>query len=577
MTLRLSQGKEAHETLANPAFRSQWAQLHQACPWATAFQSPGYIAAWYEAYKDQYSPITVSESSATGDLIGLISLATENGSGRLIVAGGHQAEYKAWLASPANGETFIEAALKLLARETRVGVLSFGYLPPGTPTDWTLRSRHASWICELQPHPRPIIPLSVESDVAGYLQKKKSAKNTRNSWNRLKRLGELRLEHIREAGQLEPVFDQLITYYDIRQGGTRGKFPFESDLAKKPFHLALLKVPDLLHVTILKAGQETISAWCGVTDRRMYSGAMPMFSPFHAASSPMAVHLLMLAEQLQQDGYSVLDLTAGADAFKDRFAAGYDSVHSLSIYFQRGRWIKHRVTQGIETVARRALRSLHVAPNSAVEHVKQVARVSLGAWPSVLAQGSVALVKRSLSKPELRIYGLEPKNVPAIEDGPLVPRDRLADLLSFRPVEFWRIRQDFLSKSLKGMESGHHFYTRVENGRLLHLTWLVEKQEAKVFPETDCAFPFPPGSAVIYGSYTDPGWRGRGMCQSALHQILHDIAKIPGVKHIFAAVPADNKPALHVLEKTGFAYLGQNPNVVQAKEREPRTSQGTTP
>ena len=44
----------------------------------------------------------------------------------------------------------------------------------------------------------------------------------------------------------------------------------------------------------------------------------------------------MLAEQLQQEGYSVLDLTAGADAFKDRFAAGYDSVHSLSIYFQRG-------------------------------------------------------------------------------------------------------------------------------------------------------------------------------------------------------------------------------------------------
>ena len=277
----------------------------------------------------------------------------------------------------------------------------------------------------------------------------------------------------------------------------------------------------------------------------------------------------MLAEQLQQEGYSVLDLTAGADAFKDRFAAGYDSVHSLSIYFQRGKWIKHRVTQGTETLARRALRSLHVAPNSAVEHMKQVARVSFGAWPSVFAQGSAALVKRSLSKPELRIYGLEPKNVPVIKDAPLVSRDRLADLLSFRPVEFWRIRQDFLSKSLKGMESGHHFYTRVENGRLLHLTWLVEKQEAKLFPETDHAFPFPPGSAVVYGSYTDPGARNRGLCQSALHQILHDIVKIPGLKHIFTAVPANNKPALHIVEKTGFAYLGQNPNLGQEQLRQP--------
>src|ERR1700730_11099372 len=106
MTLSLSHGKEARETISNPGFQFQWAQLHQACPGATAFQSPGYIAAWYEAYKDQYSPLVVSEFSAAGDLVGLFPLAAENGSGRLIVAGGHQAEYKAWLATAANGESF---------------------------------------------------------------------------------------------------------------------------------------------------------------------------------------------------------------------------------------------------------------------------------------------------------------------------------------------------------------------------------------------------------------------------------------------------------------------------------------
>ena len=64
MTLSLNHSKEARETISNPGFQSQWAQLHQACPWATAFQSPGYITAWYEAYKDQYNPLVVSESSA---------------------------------------------------------------------------------------------------------------------------------------------------------------------------------------------------------------------------------------------------------------------------------------------------------------------------------------------------------------------------------------------------------------------------------------------------------------------------------------------------------------------------------
>jgi CelD/BcsL family acetyltransferase involved in cellulose biosynthesis/RimJ/RimL family protein N-acetyltransferase len=556
MTLSLSQGKEAHETIGSPGFQSHWARLHEACPWTTAFQSPGYITAWHEAYKDRYSPLVVSEFSAAGDLIGLISLATENGSGRLIVAGGHQAEYKAWLALPANGDSFIEAALKLLASETRAGVLSFGYLPPGTPTDWIVRSRGTSWICDLKPHPRPIIPLSVEGDVAAYVQKKKSGKSTRNSWNRLKRIGNLHLEQLREAGQLAPVFDELIAYYDTRQGGTHGKFAFQTDLAKKPFHLALLNVPDLLHVTLLKAGEEIISASFGLTYRKTYSWAMPMFSPFCGADSPTKVHLLMLVEQLHQDGYSVFDLTAGADPFKDRFAASYDSVHSLSLYFSRGKWIKHTIVQGGEALARRALRSLRIAPNSAVEHVKQVARVPLGTWPAVLAQGSVALLKRSLSKPQWRIYVLEPKNVPAIEDAPLMSRDRLADLLPFQPAEFWRTRQGFLAESLKNIESGHHFYTRVENGRLLHLTWLVENQKTKVFPETDQAFDFPPGSVVVYGSYTDPGSRGRGLCLSALCQILHDVAKIPEVNYIFTAVPADNKPARHVVEKVGFTYRG---------------------
>ncbi len=367
MTLRLSQGKEAHQILADPAFRFQWTQLHQACPWATAFQSPGYVTAWHEAYKNQYSPLMISDFSAAGDLIGLLSLAAEDGSGRLIVAGGHQAEYKAWLATAANGESFVEAALKLLAGETRIGALSFGYLPPGIPTNWTTRSRNASWICELKSHPRPIVPLGCEADLAAYLQKKKSGSSTRSKWNRLKRLGALRLEQIREADQLAPIFDQLIAYYDIRQGGLRGKFPFQTDAAKKPFHLALLNTPGLLHVTILKAGEETISAWFGVTDSKMYSVAMSMFSPWHSANSPITVHALMLVEQLHQDRYSIFDLTAGPDPFKDRFAAGYDSIYSLSIYFQHGKWISHRITQGTEVLARRTLRALNISPNAAVQ------------------------------------------------------------------------------------------------------------------------------------------------------------------------------------------------------------------
>ena len=554
MTLSIIRGAESHELVRDPHFQSQWTQLYEACPWATACQSPGFVTAWHEAYKDRYSPLVVSEFSPSRQLIGLLSLATENSSGRVVVAGGHQAEYKAWLALPSNGSSFMEAALAQLACETDISTLSLRYLPPGTPIDWIIRSQGPR-TCELHPHPRPIIPIGSGTDLAAYLQEKKSGKSVRNCWNRLKRLGSLRLEQIREAGQLALVFDQLITYYDIRQGGMHGKFPFRSDLAKKPFHLALLRVPNLLHVTLLKAGQETISASFGVTHHNVYSGMMPMISPFHAADSPMQVHLLMLLEQLHQDGYSVFDLTASIDPFKERFAATYDSVHVLSIYFRRRDWIKQKVTQRCQALARRVLRSLQIAPNRALEHGQQLIGVPLRTAPSALARKLMALSRTCWSATELRVYRFESKNARLLEDTPMWSRDHLSDLLAFQSMEVWRTRSQYLAESLKRIEKGHHFYTHVENGRLLHISWLIENQEMKVVPETDQMFPFPPGSAFVYGSYTDPGSRGHGLFRSALRQMLHYAARAPGIRYVFIAVLADNKPACHVLEKVGFSAV----------------------
>jgi CelD/BcsL family acetyltransferase involved in cellulose biosynthesis/RimJ/RimL family protein N-acetyltransferase len=554
MTLSIIRDAESHELVRDPHFQSQWTQLYEDCPWATACQSPGFVTAWHEAYKDRYSPLVIAEFSPSRDLIGLLSLATENSSGRMVVAGAHQAEYKAWLALPSNGSSFMEAALAQLACETDISTLSLRYIPPGTPIDWITRSQ-GPWTCELKPHPRPIIPIGGGSDVAPYLQEKKSGKSMRNCWNRLKRLGSLRLDQIREAGQLALVFDQLIAYYDIRQGGIHGKLPFQSDLAKKPFHLALLRVPNLLHVTLLKAGQEIISACFGVTYRNVYSGVMPIISPFHAADSPMQVHLLMLLEQLHQDGYSVFDLTASMDPFKERFAATYDSVHVLSIYFRRRDWIKQKVTQRCEALARGVLRSLQIAPNRALEHGQQLIRVPLRTAPSALARKLIALSQTCWSATELRVYRCESKNARLLEDAPMWSRDHLADLLAFQSMEVWRTRAQFLAECLKRIEKGHHFYTRVENGRLLHISWLIGNQEMNVVPETNQVFPFPPGSAFVYGSYTDPGSRGHGLFRSALWQMLHYAARAPGIRYVFIAVLADNKPACQVIKKVGFSAV----------------------
>jgi RimJ/RimL family protein N-acetyltransferase len=43
--------------------------------------------------------------------------------------------------------------------------------------------------------------------------------------------------------------------------------------------------------------------------------------------------------------------------------------------------------------------------------------------------------------------------------------------------------------------------------------------------------------------------------RSALRQMLHYAARAPGIRYVFIAVLADNKPACHVLEKVGFSAV----------------------
>jgi len=401
MPIRIIQGKQAQETLRDEAFRSQWERLYEACHWATGLQSPGFVIRWCEAYRDRYSVLLVCEFSSSHDLIGLLPVAIEIASGRATLPGAHQAEYKTWLALPSNGSSFIEQGLHLLAQETGISSLSFRYVAPGTPLDWVRDARELAWIGEVEKHPRAVIRVGEAVEVADYVKKKNSLKSTKSKWNRLKRLGKVQFEHVVDASELAPIFDQLITYYEIRQEAVHGKRAFQDDPAKKPFHLALLQERNLLHVTLLKVGEEIVSASFGVVYRKTYSLAMSMFSPAYAYCSPVTLHFLLLVEQLHKEGFSVLDLTAGTDPFKERFASDYDSVQVLSLYANRKVWVKQKVRRQGESLARRALHAWGVAPNTARLRLQQFLRTPLRASGAGLAR-ICSLLFRSLRRSATR-------------------------------------------------------------------------------------------------------------------------------------------------------------------------------
>ena len=102
-----------------------------------------------------------------------------------------------------------------------------------------------------------------------------------------------------------------------------------------------------------------------------------MFSPAHAHHSPVTLHFLLLVEQLHKQGFAVLDLTAGTDPFKERFASDYDSVQVLSWYANRRVWAKRQVRQQGESLVRRALHAWGIAPHAARLRLQQLLRAPL--------------------------------------------------------------------------------------------------------------------------------------------------------------------------------------------------------
>lgn len=368
MTLRMVRGTAASELLKSGSFHAEWIALCRQCPWATASQSPGFVNSWYETYKDEFSPLLVCEFSAANELRGFLPLAVSRSDG-VVFPGTRQAEYKSWLALPANGARFLNGSLALLSREVGIGALAFRYLPAGAPIESALCSADSPWVFEVETHKRPIVQLGSASEVAEYLREKTN-KTIRNSWNRLKRMGAVHLEPIRECEELIPIFDQLIEWYEARQEKAHGKRPFKNDPRKKPWHLQLLK-EGLVDVTLLRVGGEIASALFGLSDGKTYSVMMPMFAPEYASYSPIAIHHLMLVEQLHARGFTTLDLTPGPDPFKERFAGSCDEVSIVSIYFKQSEWIKAKIrTRGV-AIAKDALAMLGMTSSTVA---RQLAR-----------------------------------------------------------------------------------------------------------------------------------------------------------------------------------------------------------
>ncbi len=542
--VEVHRGKAARELFEAADFRERLQKLHARCPWSTVFQSLPFLDAWFRHYDASYEPLIVIGRDELGNLAGMVPLAIEKENGKLVVAGTHHAEYQAWLALPELRTQFIEAALENLRGAFPRGTLQFMFVRPDAPLESFRAGGRWHGSSEMRAFPRGLIALGDGSKFRESMKKRHNA----TQLGGLQKLGTVQFEHVERPEELEAEFDEIVAFNDFRKGATYDKLPFRSDPRKKPFHVALLKIPHLLHASVMRLNGKIISSYIGAIDRDQVIAILLTHSPFVAKYSVGRLHLLSLGMHLAEKGFREYDLTPGG-GYKNQYATHSDDVFALTIFFDRAACLRHRVRMRISELGKKVLNRLSLEP----ERVRETLG---GALRGAVRPRTLAGVRSALFETrEIKLYAADVERYLNLENPHVMRRDDLNGLMAFQATGAHPSSlQEFLSGAQASLETGHHAYTCVVDGVLVCSGWLAKQLKTLKFGEVGQEWQIPKDGAAIYGIYVQSGRRGGDLLQGALVQMLQDASAVEGAKRAYIPVPAGDTMTSRLLEQMGFAH-----------------------
>jgi len=168
-----------------------------------------------------------------------------------------------------------------------------------------------------------------------------------------------------------------------------------------------------------------------------------------------------------------------------------------------------------------------------------------------------AVKRRVWYERELRVYRYPLDESPRVPRPTIFRRDCLDDLRFYeRSSKEQHPAAAYRTMAGERMAQGFHLYTFVEDDRLLHYAWLIERQTRGEDGWVDQVYFPPPGTAVCFDHFTHPAARGRGLYFQALCLLLHEARDLAGARQAYVTVFGSNRPSRHVIEKVGFQHEG---------------------
>lgn len=538
-------GEQAFETLRDHRFLRSWLALHESCAHASAFQSPGFVCTWYEAYRAKWEPVVVRAVDVNKELVGLWLLARTLGTNELAHAGSHQAEYHTWIASPGRDAWFVTGAWTQLRRQVAFASLRFKYLPsidlarmleslPGLGPRAIVRVRSRPLMC--------LDPAEVRATSA--------KKSNKSRFNRIRKLGKFEFRRVTDRAEVEKVFDELVACYDLRQGAIHQVCPFREDVHKRRFYSEYFAAaPDEVCFTVSYLDERPVAAFWGAVGGTTVHLGMLIHSPMLAEHSPGKLHIMQLCEHLLADRKCALDLTPGGDPWKERFATSHDEVADVIIHGTVGARKRAEALEAVIQWGKERLAKVDITPDKARSALRRLRR----ARPSALAR---RVWQWTCVHREFRVYRSERTLADGCAYDVRVSCNSLSDLLAFEPGESWQSRDAFLSSALARLEQGESVYTVNVDNRLAHCGWMAMNQKESHMSEIQQSMNFPEGSVALYDFYSNPDFRGRGFYRATLRHMLRRAFDVETTRFAYISALADNLPSRHVIEEIGFGYVG---------------------
>jgi RimJ/RimL family protein N-acetyltransferase len=168
-----------------------------------------------------------------------------------------------------------------------------------------------------------------------------------------------------------------------------------------------------------------------------------------------------------------------------------------------------------------------------------------------------AMKRRVWYRRELRVYGYPLDGSPPLPRPAIFERNRFDDLEYYERTDKYQPTPEAYRKmALERKTQGFHLYTFVQERRLLHYGWLIERQTRGEDDWVQQAYFPPPDTSVLFDHFTHPSARGKGLYLQALCRLLHDARDLAGARQAYVTVFGSNAPSRHVIEKVGFHHEG---------------------